>query len=1099
MRLISTFFLSFFFSIVIAQDYSVLMERHSNIYDIKKEFNLQWKGKAYERGKGWKQFKRWEAFWEPRLAPSGNFTDPSLTYNEITNYISSHKQAKSVVGSWTSIGPSVIPQGGGAGRLNFITFHPSSATSIWVGAAAGGLWKSTNTGSGWSTNTDLLATLGMADMVIDPVDNNIMYLATGDVDASDTYSVGVLKSTDAGQTWNTTGLNWTVQQNFIVCKIVISPANHNILFAATENGLYKTIDGAFSWQKISNGNFKDIKFKPGDPNIIYVASTNNLFKSTNGGLTFSNANVGFTSTSIQRISIAVTLANPEYLYVLAVNNGDYSFAGLYLSENSGVSFTLKSSTPNILTWDASGNGSGGQGWYDLALAASPTNASIIFVGGINVWKSSNKGTSWNCVGHWYGQNGIPYVHADIHDIKFSPYNASTVYASTDGGLFRSTNNGSTWADLSSGLAITQIYRIGVDPNDNTKFLAGNQDNGTNRYLNGVWKQVLGGDGMDCITRGNTMFGSLYYGDISRSTDGGNNFSVISSQITSSESGAWVTPIVMHPTSIQTVYAGYNNVWKSTNNGSNWSKISNFQVVADGDKINVLSIAPSDANFIYFSKNTAIYRTTTGGAGNSWGIINGSLPSLNITSITIDPVNPNRVWVTLSGYSAGLKVFHSSDGGTVWTNVSGTLPNVPVNCSVYQNGTSDALYIGTDMGVFYKNNDMSDWILFNGGLPFVIVNDLEIVYSTNLLRAATYGRGAWETPLFDYANRLPLVNFIANKTAGCKGTTISFTDSTLFNPISWQWEFTGGTPSVSTDQNPVILYDTPGVYPVKLTASNTNGQSNTLKNNYISIRTNSVPFTEDFEQSSISYNRFSIVKNIKSDVFISATDLINLTHFMVLSGSIGYIDYSAPTAGNAFSINPNYFSSISLCIDASNVQALMLQFDFKQLYEIQNVYTNFRVTVNGVQIAGIFQPTGATTAWHTEYIDLNSFAGTELEIAFEANNRSIYNHLLQDRGNATLIDNINITEINSISENNANSENIIISPNPSTGDFSIISVTPFKNAEVKIVNSLGKITHISSHKDNKMFTVDSSKWKAGIYYVFISEKNKTIVRKFVKLT
>ena len=573
-QILTTFIILSSYMVLFSQDYVEMMQNRENIYKTKKKFEEYWKGKKIEKGKGWKQFKRWENFWTPRLYPSGDFQNPSIVYEEIMKLEKKH-DAKSVLGNWTIVGPQVVPQGGGAGRLNSVNFQTGQPNTLWVGAAAGGIWKSTNGGTSWTTNTDKLTALGMSNIAVNPQNTNIMYAATGDVDASDTYGVGVLKSTDGGQNWETTGLNWNITQAAIVNKVLIHPANTNVILAATNNGLYRSEDAAYTWVKLKSGNFYDMEFKPGDPSVVYVVSNTKLYKSVDGGVVFNLAGSGLPSTGIGRCAIAVTPGNSNYIYLLASNANDYSFYGLYLSEDAGATFTLQADYPNLFTWSSDGDGSGGQGWYDIALAVSPADPDIVLVGGVNIWRSLDKGISWDCVAHWYGEGGLPYVHADIHALEFSPFNSNIVFAATDGGLFKSTNEGNTWTDISSGLAITQIYKIGMDPNDGTKFLGGNQDNGTNRFMNGQWKQVLGGDGMECITSGNTMYGSLYYGALYRSNNNGDNFSEISYSITSSEEGAWVTPFCLSPTSNTTLYAGYINVWKSTNSGNSWQKISDF--------------------------------------------------------------------------------------------------------------------------------------------------------------------------------------------------------------------------------------------------------------------------------------------------------------------------------------------------------------------------------------------------------------------------------------------------------------------------------------------------------------------------------------------
>ena len=220
-----------------------------DFYTLQREFNQYWQGRAMERGKGWKAFKRYEEFMEPRVYPSGDRKLPSRAWKEFETYQASRQMLRTTgaTANWTAMGPFTVPSGGGAGRINFVRFHPSTPSTIYVGAPAGGLWKSTNGGASWSTNTDNLAVIGVSDLAIDPSNPTTMYLATGDGDAGDTRSLGVLKSTDGGATWAATGLTWTVNQGYRIRRLAINPNNPAVIMAATSAGIYRTTNGGSTW------------------------------------------------------------------------------------------------------------------------------------------------------------------------------------------------------------------------------------------------------------------------------------------------------------------------------------------------------------------------------------------------------------------------------------------------------------------------------------------------------------------------------------------------------------------------------------------------------------------------------------------------------------------------------------------------------------------------------------------------------------------------------------------------------------------------------------------------------------------------------------
>jgi PKD repeat protein len=823
----------------------MMQDPNANFYEVQNAFYSYWEGRTITKGKGYKVFKRWEEFMKPRVYPTGEMTQASQAYSNFLQWERNNPipTNKSIAGDWQMLGPVGAPTNGGAGRLNFIRFDPTTTNTIYVGAPDGGLWKSTNGGTSWTTNTDQLAVIGCTDIAIDPTNTQIMYLATGDGDAADSYSVGVLKSTNGGTTWNTSGLDWTVNQGRTISKLLMHPTNSSILLAATSNGVYRTTNAGTSWTQVRTGSFKDMEFKPGDPNTVYVAGTT-FQKSTDNGATWTTITSGLPSSNIQRIAIAVSEANSDYVYLLYGRSDDQGLLGVYRSTNSGTSFTQRhGGSPNLLGWESNGSDEGGQAFYDLTIAASPLNAEVVIVGGVNLWRSTNGGSSFSINGHWWG-DVAPYVHADHHDIVFIP-GSSTYYSANDGGINRTTNNGSTWTDLSSNLAIAQQYRIGLSASNASLLVAGHQDNGTNKLNGTTWSEIYGGDGMDCFidrTNNNIIIASYVYGEHKRSTNGGGSFSNITSGLPTGNNAEWLSTIRQDPNTASTYLAGGRTaLYRSTNSGSSWASIG---TPSGTGKIIEFSIAPSNSAVIYTVKDNAVSKTIN--TGSNWSNVSTGLPTSTVspTYVAISNTNPDVAFVTFSGYSSTNKVFKTTNGGTSWTNISSGLPNVPCNTIVYQNNSAvDAVYVGTDIGVYYRDNTMTDWIYFSNGLPRVAVRDLEIYYPTSRLRAATYGRGTWDSDLYS-GEVAPIADFSASQTNLITGQSTTFTDLSSGNPTSYSWTFSGGTPNTSTSANPTITYNTVGTFNVSLTVTNGTGSDSETKDGYIIVSSPPAP-TADF--------------------------------------------------------------------------------------------------------------------------------------------------------------------------------------------------------------------------------------------------------------
>ncbi len=734
-----------------------------NFYEIQNEFykyaqnlNADKTGHYYnDKGDylsipGWKQFKRWEYYWENRIdKQSGNFPQ-TTAWQEYQKYIDGSSSVKSMSGDWSNLGPDTTPGGYyGLGRLNCVAFRKDDNNTIYVGAPVGGVWKTIDGGSNWTPMADNNASIGVSDIVVvkgSSYYSDIIYIATGDKDHHDSYSVGVLKSVNGGSTWSTTGLTFDVGDNLLINRLLVDPNDNTILYAASTDGLYRTTDEGSSWIKIYSGSFVDMEFKPGSSDIMYASTRQgDIFRSTDAGFTWTQV----LSTPQERTEIAVSEDDLSVVYAIVSNTNDGLHA-IYKSTDSGATFSVVySPSANLLGRHCDGSDLGGQAPYDLSIAVDPNDVNTIYIGGINTWKSIDGGLSWTLNNRWTSSCGSSeeVVHADKHCLAFQN-GSSTLFECNDGGLYKTSDGGTNWTHLSNGMVIGQIYRIGVSQSTSNDIICGFQDNGTKNMNGSTWNDVIDGDGMDCAidyTNADVQYGEGTYGSLHRTT----NHWISKTDITGglSDSASWIAPFYIDPNNHNTIYAAHQDVYKSVDNGDNWTKISNW----NAHTLHSLTIAPSNSNYIYTATHNNLYRTTNG--GTSWIDITGSIPvtNSNIRWISVKDNDPNTLWVALGGFNSE-GVFQSTDGGATWTDISGGLPEVPVNC-VIQNKLNLArveLYAATDVGVFMKYGT-SDWQLFNHNLPNVVVDEVEIFYGTTAsnskIMAATYGRGLWESDLY----------------------------------------------------------------------------------------------------------------------------------------------------------------------------------------------------------------------------------------------------------------------------------------------------------------------------------------------------------------
>ncbi len=690
--------------------------------------------------------------------------------------------------SWVPLAPKNF-----AGRILCLGFHPTDQNTIWAGSASGGLWKTTNGGTGaanginWTNVPTGFPVLGISTIAVNPNNANELYVGTGEIYNTGgngfqghndrifrgSYGIGIIKTTDGGSTW-TKALDFSASSLKGVADIIVNPLRTATVYAATTDGVYRSFNSGATWSLIHNIPMAmDICMKPGDTSTLYVGSGN--FGSTGNGI-YKGTNVGSASPSFTKLTSGLPTSTTGMIRLhISANNvtkvyasigkspGSTAASGLYSSTNGGTSWTKASNTAYI----------NNQGWYAHDIVASPANANTIYVSEMDMYKSTTGGGTltkmsdwslWNfnntTVGTQAEGSTNKYVHADIHHLYISPFNSNTIFAVTDGGVFKSTNSASSFVSLNGGLQTAQIYaNMAASTTDPNFMICGLQDNATFLYQgNPGCVRKIGGDGFSAaITPGNDniCFGSLYYFTVYKSTNKGSTFSTVNNNSDGTEKACFSSPLVMSKNSPSTLYGGTIYVKKSTNQGSTWSN-ANGGAVLSNSSAPIIKMAVSDINVnkLYASTvpgggaRSKIFKSTNG--ATSFTGITGTLPDRYYTDISLDPTNDDRVLVTLSGFGSG-HIFYSGNGGATWTDISGNLPDVPHNTVLFDPANPQTIVIGNDLGVYYTTGFVDgsvqpQWLPYNDGLTdATMVMDLALA-ANNKLRLGTHGKGLWETDM-----------------------------------------------------------------------------------------------------------------------------------------------------------------------------------------------------------------------------------------------------------------------------------------------------------------------------------------------------------------
>lgn len=709
-----------------------LMERKDLTLDeIERRAAIYFQEHGTGKGSGHNQYQRW--LYERRF-----HTDDKGRFIEPENEDKAYHQALRNMGlksrgvyTWKEVGPKTWNHTSswnpGVGRLTSVAVNPADENIIYVSSPGGGIWKTTDGGQNWVPLIDFVNSgwMNIFHLCLDPNNANTIYASL--------TSGGVLKSTNAGATWVTTGTGPSNSR-----QVKVFPGNSNLIFCAATNGLWRSVNGGATWKRVETNTSEDVEFNPANKAVMYACGnggTTYFRRSTDTGKTWVGIDTNAGMYKLGRTLIAVTAANPARVYVLQASGS--VMGRFYVSNDSGKTYQTTvigkaSEGTNYLGYSADGTDTRGQASYDLAICANPVNADEVHIAGIICFKSMDAGQTFTATTVWTYPNGTGYNHADVHALEWINTN---IYAGTDGGIFRSPDNGGDWEELSTGLGIRQFYRIGCSPIEPKIILGGAQDNGTTfRRTDGVWYEWLGADGMDCIASPNdpdVAIGTSQFGGLYKTINAGQSYF----NLTRPAQGNWVTPLVMHPTNHDTAWGGYNGVYRSDNGGSTWNKVT----PGINNNLDVLAVAPSNTRYIYASRGASLYRSANGGA-----TIKTITAPATITSIYVSKYDPLKIWFTCN--SSTNRVYRSDNGGDTLVNISAGLPTIAARSVVVDEDAHQTIYVGMNIGVYYTDTITKAWAEHATGLPLVAVNEVEMQKSGAKLRVATYGRGVWESDL-----------------------------------------------------------------------------------------------------------------------------------------------------------------------------------------------------------------------------------------------------------------------------------------------------------------------------------------------------------------
>jgi photosystem II stability/assembly factor-like uncharacterized protein len=667
---------------------------------------------------------------------------------------------------WTFEGPDVI-----GGRITDLAVHPLAPNTVFAAAATGGVWRSTDAGGTFKPAWPKGLSQAVGALAI--TSTGTLYAGTGESNpggGSVTFGGKGIYTSANGITWKSLGLTASER----ISRIAIDPSNEARIFVAAtgplftaggQRGVYRSENAGATWTRVLQGDndttgASDVHIDPLDPSRVYAVMWDHLrvpdfrryggvgsgiYRSTDGGTTWQRLAGGLPppGPNVGRIGLGMAPSDPDRLYAVYIDAAG-TFTSAFTSTDGGDSWTLLTNTSAI------GSAQSSYGWWFARIWVDPANPLHVFVAGVSLVVSTNGGSTWA------SQSSF---HADQHAMAWDPNVAGRVYLGNDGGVYRSQANGSPPWTPGTVQPFTQYYSLDVGEQDPNRIVGGAQDNGCSRSYTTAnpdqWNTWACADGLETLIsfeNQNIVYGCSQYGSCVRSTNGGDSSSGIGG--TTSSRRNWLTPLVFDPSDADVMYYAGNIVNRSTNGGVSWTAISPDLTGGDTHPEDaypfgtVTTVAAGKNNPLMLYAGTddgRLWHTSTG--GSPWSLASDpDLPSRWVTRVVVDPANAAVAYVAFSGFrnaDASPYVLKTMDGGVSWADITGNLPQAPVNALAL---TGTGLVASTDMGVFLTTDGGATWLRLGRGLPRTPVMDIRYHPSTNRIYAATFGRGMWRVDL-----------------------------------------------------------------------------------------------------------------------------------------------------------------------------------------------------------------------------------------------------------------------------------------------------------------------------------------------------------------